>query len=272
MGDRDEYFLGYRSAEQERLQRQAGELAEDSRWLFDQLGSLEGAHAVEIGCGPQGCLDALAERVGASGRVVGVERSEEACDLARALIAERNLTNVEIQCGDGRDTTLPRGAFDLVCARLVLVNVPRPDEILAEAVALLKPGGVIAFHEGVWPVHTVDPPLPAWDRLYEILQAFATSNQTDLFVGRRLPRMLREQRVIDVKARAFIHSYDIDHGRRMLAHQFVENVAGAVVAEGLASEQEYGDLAAELKRHLQDRDTFVISTLFVQAWGRKPVG
>jgi hypothetical protein len=57
--DRDEYFLGYRSAEQERLQRQAGELAEDSRWLFDQLGSLEGAHAVEIGCGPQGCLDAL---------------------------------------------------------------------------------------------------------------------------------------------------------------------------------------------------------------------
>ena len=38
------------------------------------------------------------------------------------------------------------------------------------------------------------------------------------------------------KARAFIHSYDIDHGRRMLAHQLVENVAGGVVAEGLAYE------------------------------------
>jgi SAM-dependent methyltransferase len=272
VGQRDQYYLGYRSVEQERLQRQAGELAEDSRWLFDQLGSLEGADAVEIGCGPQGCLDALAERVGATGRVIGVERSAEACELARALIAERNLTNVEIKCGDGRDTTLPRGAFDLVAARLVLVNVPQPEEILAEAVSLLKPGGLIAFHEAVWPVHTVDPPLPAWDRLYEILQAYAASNQTDLFVGRRLPRMLREQGVIDVKARPIIHSYDIDHGRRMLAHQFVENVADGVVAEGLASEQEYTELASELKHHLKDRDTFVISCLFIQAWGRIPAG
>lgn len=56
----------------------------------------------------------------------------------------------------------------------------------------------------------------------------------------------------------------------MLAHQFVENVAGGVVAEGLASEQEYAELAAELKRHLEDRNTFVISCLFVQAWGRIP--
>jgi hypothetical protein len=116
------------------------------------------------------------------------------------------------------------------------------------------------------------PPLPAWDRLYEILQAYAASNQTDLFVGRRLPRMLREQGVVDVKARPIIHSYDIDHGRRMLAHQFVENVADGVVSEGLASEQEYADLASELKHHLEDRDTFVISCLFIQARGRIPAG
>lgn len=84
--------------------------------------------------------------------------------------------------------------------------------------------------------------------------------------------MLREQGVVDVNARALIHSYDIDHGRRMLAHQLVENVGAGVVAEGLASEQEYAELAVELKRHLEDPDTFVISCLFVQAWGRIPAG
>lgn len=33
---------------------------------------------MEIGCGPQGCLDLLAERVGPTGRVIGIERNQEA--------------------------------------------------------------------------------------------------------------------------------------------------------------------------------------------------
>lgn len=267
MAKRDQYFLGYRSAEQQRLQRQAGELADDSYWLFDQLGSLAGARVVEIGCGPHGCLDALSERVGPSGSVIGVERSEEAVELARELVAERKLSNVEVVCADARDTSLPRGSFDLVASRLVLVNVPAPEEILAEAVALLRPGGVVASHEAVWPVHTVDPPLAAWDRLYDILRAYAKSNDMDFFVGRRLPRLLREHGVLDVKARTISHSYPIGHGRRMLGLQFVENLSDRMLAEDLISEGELAELRAELKQHLEDPDTFVISCLFVQAWG-----
>jgi len=36
--EHDEYFLGYRRAEQERLKEQALQLADESRWLFDQIG------------------------------------------------------------------------------------------------------------------------------------------------------------------------------------------------------------------------------------------
>jgi ubiquinone/menaquinone biosynthesis C-methylase UbiE len=263
----DQYFLGYRSAEQQRLQRQARELAEDSAWLFDQLGSLTGKQVAEIGCGPHGCLEALSERVGPSGSVYGVERSEEAVQLARELVAARELSNVEVVCGDGRDTSLPRASFDLVSARLVLVNVPAPQEILAEAAALARPGGLIAFHEAAWPVHTLDPPLPAWNRLYELLQAYANANDIDLYVGRRLPRLLREHGVPDVQARPVIHSYPLDHGRRMLGLQFVENLSERILSEELVTKDELDELTAQLKTHLEDPDTFVISCLFVQSWG-----
>ena len=57
MAPRDEYLLGYRRAEQERLQEQARQLADESSWLFDQFAIPSGARVVEIGCGPQGCLD-----------------------------------------------------------------------------------------------------------------------------------------------------------------------------------------------------------------------
>ena len=138
MGSADPYYLGYSAAETQRLQRQAAELADDSAWLFDQLEPLGGARVLEIGCGPQGCLDVLSERVGPSGSVLGVERSEEAVILARGLAAERELSNVEVICGDARHTSLPRQSFDVVTARLVLVNIPEPEEVLAEAIALLR--------------------------------------------------------------------------------------------------------------------------------------
>src|SRR5207244_4846988 len=130
MAQPDPYFLGYRQAEQERLQRQAQELAGEARWLFDRIGLLAGQRAVEIGCGPQGCLDLLAERVGPAGTVVGVERNERAARQARSFVADRCLANVEVLQGDAKATGLPRGSFDLAHARLVLVNVPEPEQIV----------------------------------------------------------------------------------------------------------------------------------------------
>jgi hypothetical protein len=72
MASGEKYFLGHSSTEQRRLQQQAKELAVDSIRLFDQLRLSPGCRVVEIGCGPQGCLGILAERVGPTGSVVGV--------------------------------------------------------------------------------------------------------------------------------------------------------------------------------------------------------
>src|SRR5262245_66680291 len=94
MAQRDEYLLGYRRAEQERLQEQARQLADESSWLFDQLAIASGARVLELGCGPHGCLDLLAQRVGPSGTVIGVERSGDAVEMARAMVREQGLGNV----------------------------------------------------------------------------------------------------------------------------------------------------------------------------------
>src|SRR5215469_5381028 len=108
-----EYVLGYSPAEQRRLQQQAGELADESAWLFDQIGISEGCHVVEIGCGPQGCLELLSGRVGAKGSVIGVELSGDAVELALQFLSNRGIKNVEVRQGNGSDTRLPREYFDL---------------------------------------------------------------------------------------------------------------------------------------------------------------
>jgi SAM-dependent methyltransferase len=270
MTERDEYLLGYRQAEQQRLQRQAQELAEESRDFFGRIGIGAGQHVVELGCGPQGCVDILAGLVGPTGRVVGIERSDESVGLARRLVADRALANVEVLQGDARATGLPRAAFDYVTARLVLVNVPRPEEIAQEAVALARPGGVVAFHEADWGMHICDPPLPAWDDFAALADRYARANEIDLYVGRHLPRLLRDAGLVDVQVHPFIHVYPPGHARRTIHAAFLENLRDRLLAQRLITEAALAEMQSRLRGHLEEPGTLVLSHLFVQVWGRKP--
>jgi ubiquinone/menaquinone biosynthesis C-methylase UbiE len=266
----DPYVLGYRQAEQERLQQQAQQLAHESSWLFDQIGIARGARVVEIGCGPHGCLEILSERVGPSGRVVGVERSAEAVALARKLTSERGFGNVDVLEGDARSTGLPKASFDLATSRLVLVNVPQPEQIVAEAAALVRPGGWVAFHEADYVAHVCDPPSAAWTRLVGLLHSYSEMNGIDPLIGRKVPRLLREAGLIDVRVNPIVHVYPPGHGRRNLLLDFSENLSERLVAQKLIGEAELAGLKADLSRHLTDPNTLVVSHLYFQVWGRKP--
>jgi ubiquinone/menaquinone biosynthesis C-methylase UbiE len=266
----DEYLLGHNANEEERLKRQPQELAPDSRRLLDQLNIRPGDRAIDIGCGPQGILDLLSERVGTNGKVVGLERSESTVQLARQFIAKHNLRNVEVLHGDAKVTGLPRASFDLVHARLVLVNVPEPQPVVEEMIALARPGGVVASHEADWGAFLCYPPSPAWDRLLEAFEAYSRDHGIDLFVGRKTHQMFRAAGLTDIHVNPVIHVYAPGNSRRNILCDFIENVRDRILAEGLMTEAAFHEQLTELKRHLDDAGTLVISNLFVQVWGRKP--
>lgn len=270
MSEPDPYFLGYRQAEQDRLGRQAEELAADSNWLFDQIGVPAGWRVIEIGCGPQGCLGLLAGRVGATGRVVGVERSAEQVQRARRFVPDCHLTNVEVLHADGRQTGLPEQSFDLATARLVLVNVPQPQDLVREMVRLVRPGGVVALHEAESTTQRCDPPHHAQTRLLELLNTSAGMDGIDRTIGSKVPRLMREAGLVDIRVQPWVHAYPVGHGRRMLLLDFVENARARLFDQQLIDEAELNELTAQLKRHLEDPGTLVLSSVFIQAWGRTP--
>ena len=270
MTEHDQYFLGYRRAEQERLQQQAEELAHEASWLLDQIGMVSGSRALEFGCGPQGCLDLLAARVGPAGSVVGIERSEASVALAQKLVAEQGLGNVEVLQGDARSASLAKASFDLVTARLVLVNVPSPEQILSQAVALVRPGGTVAFHEIDWVAVVCDPPDHAWTALVELFVNYTSRIGIDLFIGRRLPRLLRDAGLEEVRVNPIIHVHPPGDARRHLLLDFAENLRERIHAENLITEQAFADLMEGLRLHLDNPETLDMVGPYVQAWGRKP--
>lgn len=263
------YFLGYRRAEQERLERQADQLAHESDALFERIGVSEGWRVVEIGCGPRGCLELLSARVGKTGQVIGVERNLEQVERARQFVTEQRLDNVTVQHGDGRATGLEGGVFDLATARLVLVNVPQPQEIVREMARLVREGGVVALHEADSTTQRTDPPSAAQTRLLELLNAYAEHNGIDRAIAPKLPRLLRAHGITDIQLQPFAHIYPPGHPRRMLLPEFVANARQGLLDEKWIDAGELDALTAALVAHLESAETLVMSSVFVQAWGRK---
>ena len=270
MAPSGEYVLGDSVTERERLLRQAALYAPDTAALLDQLGIRPGWRAVDIGCGPLGILDLLAERVGPGGEVVGVDRDARAVATAQALLAERGLGNVRVAEADAGATGLPRAAFDLAHARLVLITMPDPQRVLAELVALVRPGGVVAVQDLDQVSHFCEPPHAAWTALLGAFLTLQRENGNDPHLGRRLAGMARAAGLTDVQMA--VQTRVSTQGDFYLTQlpTITRSLWDRIVARGLYSEAELTALLAALERHLADPGTFVVRSLLFQVWGRKP--
>jgi SAM-dependent methyltransferase len=122
-----------------------------ARDAFGRLGVQEGWSAIDCGCGPLGGLAVLAELVGPTGRVVGVDINEAAVQRARAVTAALDLGNVEVVAGDLHTLASAAlgGPFDLAYTRLFLMHQPDPLTTLRCIADLLRPGGWLVAQEAL---------------------------------------------------------------------------------------------------------------------------
>lgn len=266
------YVLGSSDPERQRLVRQARVFAAEASWLLDQAGAKPGWRAVDVGCGPIGIMNLLCDRVGPTGETVGVDSEARMIAMARDVAAELNLANLTLVEAGATGTGLERASFDFAHARLLLVNVPDPERVVAELAALVRPGGVVALQELDWVSWICQPPHPAWDRLRDALRDFRARRGLDVHMGGQLPGLLRGAGLGEVGFRAVCPAYiDGTGDDHTLLVTFAKLHGAELVADGLVAADELASLMAELEAHLADPATITFYCLFCQAWARKPV-
>lgn len=264
------YALGSSLDESARLLRQAEELAADSAALLGRVGLRPGQTAIDLGCGPRGILDLLAERVSPAGRVVGLDADPAHTAMAAEFAAGRGLRGVQIVTADARSTGLPPGSFHLVHARTLLVNLPEPAAVVTEMVRLARPGGWVASMEPDTEHALCYPPHPAFDRLCEIFTVAFSRNGADPRIGRRVPELFRQAGLEDVEVEARVQMYPLGNSRRTIRLDLVRSMRRHVVDMGLASIAELDELDTAARVHLDDPRTIVMFGLLFLTWGRKP--
>jgi ubiquinone/menaquinone biosynthesis C-methylase UbiE len=234
--------------------------------LLKRAGLKSGMSCLEVACGGGDVAFDMARIVGSSGRITATDIDAEKLNLARGEAKAQNLDNIEFLQGD-IVRQAAQGKFDLVHARFLLTHLPDPKAALANMRTALKPGGVIVIEDIDVSGCVSYPHSPALSRFVELYSSTVRVRGGDACIGPRLPGMLIEAGFTQVEVK-IVQPAGIEGEVKLIAPITMENIADAVMAEGLATETEIGEIARALYDYARTPGTLACLPRVVGTWGR----
>ena len=107
----------------------------------------EGETVLDLGSGAGADVLISAQRVGATGRAIGLDMTDEMLALARANAAAAGVENADFVKGYIEDIPLPDASVDVVISNCVINLAADKRRVLAETSRVLRPGGRFAVSD-----------------------------------------------------------------------------------------------------------------------------
>jgi len=184
---------------------------------------------LDVGCGVGDDVRDLANLIGDSGRVVGVDFSGAMIVEAKKRYYTAKLP-IEFVEGDAQHLTFPNASFDRCRTERMLMHLDDPEQALAEMVRVVRPGGKVVVFDFDWDTLFIDSPYK------ETTRKFVREYSDGLkhgWIGRRLPRMFQTAGLTEIVTEPHVLHLDYAFTRRLL-----EGRMAKAQAEGVFSVEE----------------------------------
>ena len=263
--ERTHYIIRGGVEGRERLRVLARVMRSATLSLLQRAGLRPGMACLDIGCGGGDVSFDLARLVGPSGRVVGIDIDEVKVGIARTEAAEQQIANIEFRLVNICDSET-NTKFDFAHARFLLSHLPNPSGALAKIAQAIRPGGILVVADTDFRGHFCYPDNPALWRYVELYTQTVKRRGGDANIGPRLPALLAENGFERVQM-SVVHPAGMEGEVKLLTPLTMENIADAVLAEGLASRAEIDQIIAALYEFARAPSTAMSGPRVVEAWG-----
>ena len=231
-----------------------------------------GMRLLDVGCGPGTISVGLAEAV-APGEMHGIDMEDTQIEMARTAARAGGHENAFFRTGDATALPFDDASFDVVHCHALLNHAPGTQAVLAEAMRVLKPGGLISSRELVGGSSFLEPEHDlggAWVTFLKLLAANGGHPQ----MGKELKRAFADAGFVDIHATASFESFtsaeDLVFFRGLVAGWFfAPKTMGAAIKLGVATQDAFDGWRDGLDRWMTDPGAFA-AIAWGEAIGRKP--
>ena len=233
--------------------------------IYAALGVKPGSYVLDVGCGVGADTLPLAQLVGPTGRVVGIDRDSAAITEAQHRAAQAGVNGwAEHRVVDANVLPFDDNTFDACHSERVFMHLERPEVVLAEIVRVTKSGGriVLIDPDGASMSMNSDEAeierrlLPVWSLL-----------QKNPYAGRRALRLFKRLGVEDVTVTIEpAVNRDLEMARYIAK---MDDMLEKGVALGLISQEEVERFNADIEQAAA-LDATLAYMCMITTVGRKP--
>ncbi|HKR59083.1 MAG TPA: methyltransferase domain-containing protein [Pyrinomonadaceae bacterium] len=261
-----EYVLATGSAAAHRLRILHSLYGPGARRVLLQAGLQPGMRVADLGCGVGMVTTLLAELVGPTGQVVGVDFSGAQIAQARELLPF-GFSNVSYVEASATDTGLPHGSFDLVYCRFLLIHLTEPMQALREMHNLLKPNGILVCEDGDLTTAGSEPP-SALNTFSDLFGRLGPTWGVDYALGRRLFQMVLATNFSEPEITYNQPVVARGENKRMLELSLAE-AGPSFIGAGLITREGLDHALVEMRRIAEDENVVAMMPRMSQVWARK---
>ncbi|MCB0712924.1 MAG: methyltransferase domain-containing protein [Ignavibacteriae bacterium] len=235
--------------------------------LLNKLHISSGMHSLDFGCGGGDVSVKLAQLVGPSGSVTGIDMDSTVLERARGLALENNVSVefLEKHCEEFDE----QNRYDVAYARFILSHLTDPHDALRRMKESVKPGGWVVAEDIDIASHLYYPDNEAVARYVNIYEESARYRGADPNIGPKLVSIFVEGGIRDPEVNVVMPTFRAGPGKS-IARITLRNIADTAIEAGITTREEVDDLLEELSRFEADPTSIISTAQIIQVWGRRP--
>ena len=220
------------------------------------------ARAVELGSGPGDVTRDLIDVAGAA-EALGVEPSPVMVEAAGKR--HEGVKGLSFAVGDARATGLQDASTDAVALHTLLIHCPGPEQVLAEAYRILRPGGYLTVFDEDPP--SVTAAIADHDPFHAIVDNLIEVYVHDRWLVRRTPSLLATAgfEILERNGHLYLPALDSPYFLTI-----IERGADTLVEAGIIGRELAEGIRQEARRRMETQSAFG-SIAFVSIIARKPI-